>query len=662
MPITNVYRNNPTNNAIGYLQERKKLYKNGPHWKAATVNPSYIQLTFSGKGGTAKLPESLNTFNARQINSGLKTNASLENVTITNSSSEHGSKESMTWQIKVFNRSEFEKLEKIICRYGTKVVAKFGYPKHQIVDQVSVEIKDFIICSFGFNTDDQSNWIITGSAVRATEALKKLECNSGIKAVGLRYKSGNDTFTAKGLAEVMTYDAQNNGSTAIDDINLAGKDGWVFNNFKEHYGKDSPGACVVYKSSFKTRWSGTISKTLQGVNEYFEMASSVTSAVNSVYYNLQYIVSRLIMGQTHAHYKDGVLDSNFEPTTIKFDSKLSKSYVDPNVVSGLPTQIVICGNGKGNYRGPYGPGDELGINFEDVGGAGLDPIKAVISSGSVSTIDPSKIIVERSVILKALESATHKEIPNSDKTNDKSETEETVNVLEFLRKVFQAVKEASGGNIMLGFMQHPEQPNTLVIIDQKNGKAEEQIKCVVFNGIDGDGSTRSLTLNSRAGSPEMASAMMAGQTTQGDPVHNINGDMSKISAKRQANYNKAKKDIKEIIYSPASLVKSRFNAIQESSLCACVNALRINKPDEHTRKYDTPANPGLELNLVIDGVYGFRIGNAISASHMSPAYFNNKAYFMVRGVEHIFNNDGSDWSTGISGILSYYNDIEYVRL
>lgn len=664
MAVTNVYRNNPTDGAIKYLQSRKSLYKNGPHYEAATVNPAYIKLTFSGKGGTKNIPNHLETFEARQINSGLKTNPSLEDVKISNMDTEYGSREAMSWTIKCFNRADFESFEKVICRHGTKVSATFGYAKHWLGDQTSITIKDFIICSFGFNTDQQGNWIITGSATRATEALKKLECNSGIKAKNLRYKSGPDTFTAKGLAEVMTYDAQNNGSKAIDDIDLAGHDGWVFNKFKEHYGplKDA-GACIVYKSSHKTAWSGQISKWLQGAKEYFDAASSVTSSVNTVYYSLQYVVSRLIMGQTHAHYVDGVLDGAFAKTVIKFDPKLSHSWIDNSIISGLPTQVVLCGINKGNYRGSYGPGDELGINFEDVGGAGLSPIKAVLSAGGgVMEVDPSKLILERSVILGALESATHKEVPNADKTNDKTETEETINVLEFLRKLFQVVKEATGGSIMLGFMQHPEEHNTLVIIDQKNGKATEPLKCVVFNGIDGDGSTRTITLASRAGSPEMASSMMAGQTTQGDVIHNLNNDSSAISNKRQKNYNDARRDIRELILSPASLIKSRFDATQESALCACVNAVRINKPDSHTRKYDTPTYPGLELNVELDGVYGFRVGNAISSKHMSPAYFNNKAYFMVRGVEHTFTNNGSDWSTSLSGILSYYSDIEYIHL
>lgn len=663
--MENVYRNNPTNDAIGFLVKRKELYKSGPHYKAATRNPAYIKLTGKGDGGSATLPDHKESFYDRNINAGLKSNPSLEEVQLSYTPTEYGFKEGLSWTIKCFNRADFLKLEPIFCRYGTEISVEFGYPKHWIIDQQKINLKKFLLCTYEFNTDDEGSYIIRGSAVRASEALKKLELLIGGKFNGLFYQSGGKRLPVTGLAELMTYDAQQNGQKAIDDIDLSGKDGVTFIPNQNHSYKESPGAVCVYKASHATIFSGKLSKAWQGLSEKWLGASSVTSSVNLVYYSLEYVVNRLIMGQSHLRYKDSIEGKSlakFSPTAITFDPKLSLSYVDKEIISGLPTQCVFSGIGRGKYLGPYSTGDELGIDFDNVGGKGPSPIKACRSiSGSSLVIDPKRIIVERSVILNALDEAAKKKDSNADKINDKSEREESINVLVFLEEIFRVIKQASGGSIVLGVTQHPEKEDELVIIDQRNGFTGQQLECVVFNGIDGDGSSRSINLKSNAGSPEMASSIMAGQTAQGDAVHNVAGKTSSISSKRQKPYNDAIKERDKLIKSPANLIESRFNSDQETSLASTINAITLNKPETHIKKYDLPTYPGLELDVTLDGCYGFRIGNAISSAHLSPNYEANKAYFMVRSVIHKFDSE-SDWSTELSGLLTFFDNIKYIKL
>ena len=660
--MENVYRNNPTHGALGVLGKRKELYKNGPHYKAATTNPAYFKLTGNPEEGKSisvpgyKLSDS---FPGSQY-SDFKPYPSLEEATISYSPTEYGSKEGLSWSIKCFDRDDFEALEQVFCRYGTEISAEFGYPKHWIVDQQSIQIGKFLLVQFEFNTDDQGCWIIKGSAVRATEALKKLELQIGGKFSGLSYLSGGERYEVRGLIQLMTYDAQQNGQKAIDDINLSGNDGVTFIPNKNHSYKESPGSVCIYKASHKKFFSGKIGKAFQSFSEGWLGASSTTSSVNIVYYSLEYIVNRLIMGQCHLKYKDEIVSSDkFNPTAIIFDPKLSKSFVDGAVLSGLPTQVVLCGLNKGNYAGKYSVGDELGINFEKVGGSGLNPIKSVVGKNGPSTeIDFKKIIIERSVILDAFEEAAKKEDSNSDKINDKLETEESINVMVFLRKIFKSIKEATGGSISLTLTQHPEQNEKMVIVDQRNGYADK-LQCYIFDGINGDGSSRSINLRSNAGSAEMASSMMAGQTSQGDPVYNLAGKMDKIDAKRKSAYNKAQSDVLKLIKSPGELIESRFDSDTEAALQSQINALTISKASSHSKKYDLPTYPGLELDVTLDGCYGFRIGNAFATSHLTPNYFKNKSYFMVRSVTHTFTAN-SDWVTQLSGILTFYDNIEYI--
>ncbi len=406
--MENVYRNNPTHGALGVLQKRRDLYKNGPHYKAATRNPAYFKLTGKGEGGSATVPgvRLSDSFPESQYNK-FKPYPSLEEATITYSPTEYGFKEGLSWSIKCFDRETFKEIEKVFCRYGTEISAEFGYPKHWIVDQQSIKVEKFLLVQFEFNTDDQGCYIVKGSAVRASEALKKLEMLVGGKFGRLQYQSGGELLSVQGLIELMTYDAQQNGKKAIDDINLSGNDGVSFIPDRNHTYSLSekgfstkPGAVIVYKASHKKWMSGKISKGLQSISEGWFGASSTTSSVNIVYYTLEYIVNRLIMGHTHMKYKDDVVESaKFSPTAIVFDPKLSKSYIDKAIISGLPSQCVFAGNNRGKYSGKYSVGDELGINFEKVGGAGLDPLKAVEGSvGPSNIIDFKKIILERTVI------------------------------------------------------------------------------------------------------------------------------------------------------------------------------------------------------------------------------------------------------------------------
>ena len=135
--------------------------------------------------------------------------------------------------------------------------------------------------------------------------------------------------------------------------------------------------------------------------------------------------------------------------------------------------------------------------------------------------------------------------------------------------------------------------------------------------------------------------------------------MDKIDAKRKSAYNKAQSDVLKLIKSPGELIESRFDSDTEAALQSQINALTISKASSHSKKYDLPTYPGLELDVTLDGCYGFRIGNAFATSHLTPNYFKNKSYFMVRSVTHTFTAN-SDWVTQLSGILTFYDNIEYI--
>ncbi len=69
--------------------------------------------------------------------------------------------------------------------------------------------------------------------------------------------------------------------------------------------------------------------------------------------------------------------------------------------------------------------------------------------------------------------------------------------------------------------------------------------------------------------------------------------------------------------------------------------------------------PGIGIDITLDGIFGFYPGNAISSKQLTKGYFKY-TYFYVQSVTHTFNQ--SDWETKITGILSFFKNIEYKYL
>lgn len=647
----NPFRRNPTNGAIGVLQGRSRSYKSGTeYYKSATRNPAWIKVTGVGNGcfgsKTMTLPDNTETFDTTYNPSNkFKLGPILKDVTI-EIGGEFGLAQSINITIQCHTRDDFEQVEKAFLLPGNTITAQFGYGKSWIPsDQQSVSAGPFRVVTFNFTTTTEGYWIATCKAVAAAEAVKNLEVSSIIKEKGLSYLGGSKKFPVTGMMELIAYDAQKNGEKSIDEM----EDGETITP------KGAPGALVVYRpdhlysNMFSTMW-GKI--TFDGKNE-------AEKTFGIVYLTLEYIIKRLIIGQIKQEIAKGIITKDrdlFNKLDIIFDPEMSVSWTSVHTRSGSPTTCLIMGENKGNYKNQSNEGKNFEKDCKD-----LSKVKAVVSkSGNRQKIDHRYILLERGIVTKIFAEMVKKREATADTVDVKDTKELVLPVEDFLKKIFDHIGSCTGGAMQLRLTVHPTDTNKLVVIDQNNGYIPGALKVVVFNPIDGDGSTRSSVIQSNVGSEEYKAYMFAGSSRKGDGAASIRGCKPQADTKRVEVHTDAIKVISQLLYNPGALGANHFGAVQESALIQAMGTLAKTTPQ--SKKYELAPYLGMSIEIELDGVWGFVPGNGISTTQLPPRYLTDKNYFLVKTVTHLFSAEDSTWTTKLSGIMTFYETLEPVRI
>lgn len=648
----NPFRRNPEKGTIAILQSRATLYKNGPHYKAATRSPAYIQVTGTANsclgGTTEKLPYDEATFSSTYSPfTRFKLKPILKEAVI-EYGGEFGLAQSITLTIECYNRNDFERIEKAFLLPGNKISATFGYAKPwNTSEQQGKSIKDFRVATYSFSTTAEGYWIATCKAVAAAEAIKDIEVSTIIKEKNLFYRAGNKKFPVIGMAELIAYDAQKTGESSIDEL----QDG-------ETISPSGGGNIVVYHADHL--FSTAIGSWWNTAKNKFDGKTEAESTANVVYLSLEYIITRLLMGQIKEVIAKGVIQKDrgdFDKLKIKFDDKISHSWCSIHMRSGSPTSCLIMGDNKGNYKNQSGEGKNFETDCKN-----LSLVKAVSErNGNRAKIIHKKILLERSVVVKAFAEATKNRQSTSDSVDVKDTKENVLPIEDFLKKIFDHIGLCTGGAIQLRLIVHPDDKNTLVVADQNNGYIDEKLQVVVLNSIDGDGSTRSCNLQSNVGSEEYKAHMFAGVSKKGDTSAAQRGCKDDVDKKREGEpYTDAIKAISQILYNPGSLGANQFGAVQENALIQAIGKLQ--KATSQVDKFEMVASLGMSIEAELDGVYGFLPGNGISSKHLSNQYFKNNAYFSLKTVSHVFNGETSDWSTKLSGFLTFNKNVQFIHL
>jgi hypothetical protein len=648
--MSSPYKLEPVPNFLSEVQARSTLWKsksiNGEHYKAVVRNPCYCEIS----GGGYSLPDKdYHTFSS--VYGTFKLKPILQSVTL-QLGGDYGLTMSIDAKIKCFTLDDFEKVSKAFCSFKTKDVSvKFGYAKPFAPKEYSSkgEFTGFQVCKYSFNTDDDGSWTVSFTAVGPGEALQSLDIstpppiltNGNLQVILERPKLLAPVHT---LSELLLFHGQGNGTTAKDRVD----DGTVFKC-------DKP-VEMGYAVSFKCKQMLISSGVLTSIAGKTIMGLFQGGDDNYLYYTLEYAVN-----MWNKIASTSYPDTAESKVTIEFDEKYSVAYMHKSIRSARPLNVLLLGDGLGNYdRGVPGK------DFETVCGMPGELNCNLGVTGLMRQIDLKKILIERSTLHNAL--CTDKPEKKKSETNDVKETQEqTVTVKQFFNTIFETIDRATGGGLKLRLAQHPEAGKSggdllkkLIVVDENNGKAD-QLTCVVFDPIDGDGSTRSCSLSADGGSQTYQASMFAGSHNSGDAVVTAAGDNP--ATKRIKEYNSAVKAFNSLLITDKKIQNSGFAEEQLKALEDANSAFAKYAAGQNIEQYKQLVYPGLSIDLTIDGCYGIRPGCAISTTQLPKSHKPDKhLYFYVDTVTHEFDGSSSDWSTKITGKFNKHKPLNPVRL
>jgi hypothetical protein len=616
-----------------------------------------------GGGGSLTYPVNRETWN-KTYGQTFKPLPELDSVTI-DYAGDWGLARKISATIRCYTVNDFKNVQRYFLMPGNEIDVKFGYNVQWSSGQSGVSLKGYKVATFNFNTTDDGMWMCSFEAVSSAEAIKNLDIQSvicnGCNAIGGNGSSGNSgplkyidadgtSHPVKGIAQLIASDSQKNGQTSIDDM----QDGEVITSFTDMNAgakHDNSAAIVVYTGDHLRNTLGKITAWMGGIMKEFGMgASEVESSNNQVYVSLAYVVNRIINDQLLRSLTCQVAHERekFVKLKVEFHPKYSKSKVSDGITSGDPVHVLLLG--KANYKNSSGEGKDFDSDCKNLG--------TVTSYQGGGDIKLQNILLHRDVIIAAFNEATQKRESESDTTDVKNMKEEVVNIVDFFNKISDQISSVTGGAISLRLVENPDDTTSLIVVDQNYG-VTSTLQCVVFDPIDGDGSTIKCSLQSNVGSQEYKAAMFVGASKKGDSVANLRGCKEKLTAQRGNEHAKALEDYNAIVTSPGNMGKNYFDGTEINALKSVM--ARLNKSNDQAATNETIHYPGLSMTIDIHGVWGFVPGNAISTTQVPSEWRNAyKSYFMLRRVTHKFQ--ASQWVTTLDGILAYYPNTSYIQL
>ena len=645
------FRKNIDGSVIKLLQERSAAWKKGKsssHWDASVRNPAYITISCAG----VTLPRNEKTFG--EVYNNFKPGPLLKNVTLTQGGT-YGLTQELSAEIQCHTMSDFLTVEDAYGKIHNEVTIHFGYPNKSYAKKgydYHKQLKGYMIVSYEFNTTSEGYWIYKIKAMAAGDALRDFDLQVGAlpkEFTKLQVKIDGENHNVTDFLELLDSHAQGNGQKALDEVD-SGTSRFITSQ------TGGIGSLVLYDITTVNNGGPRFLAGIVGIAEKMTSGHDLL-----VFYTLEYIVN--IINKTLIA-KGKEINKTFAASgaEIIFDED-SISYLDPNIVSARPFQVLIMGNGTGNYRNKNG----RGIDFEKNAGNNPD-LHAVSPGGPDGThkIDLKKILISQEVIMTAF-NMEKGEKGKYEETSVKATKDGGLRLDDFFRQIFSTIDKATGGAIALRLsipsetlLNGGERMNKLVIYDENNGYYEGPLNCVVFDPINGDGTTRSCSVSSDAGSQTYQGAMYAGTQTSNDscaPVHKVSDseEYEEVKTKNQTKREETIEKWKKIMRDPGKLQKSGFSESNQKGLEECNTA--FHKTIARKEDLNILAYPGLKLSLELDGIYGFRIGHAIRTMTMSPRFFEANAYFHITEVTHNFNGDTSDWSTQIEAQIALHNNL-----
>lgn len=669
----NFFKRNPQDGAVGRLKQRARVNREGPRFVSATRQPAWAKVVATGGscGKTHKFSISSGSdkFNERH-DSKFKHEPTLDKVNLIYGG-DYGMNIELEIQITAHNREDFNQIEKALLVPGSKITLSFGYtsnidPSVQGGYLPSKTEKGFRTVSFAFSTTANGAYVCTCKASAPAQWMRTIETKVSLpnkmnvgQYIITGWAGGTSKADVVGMPELLAYDAQSNGEDSIDEWD----EGKTFTIGKR-------GHVVVYAGNTvdQNNW---FNRTVKYFTTYGDEADSENTR-NKVYYTLGYVIDRLVNGVIlqnaieSASKKDKVDMLNLKVTL----PEKQFSVIPNHISSGDPTRILFLGDGYAKFRAK---GEET-VDFYELA-ENKSAVRAAkwLDGDKASQITHSKILIAKSVLEEALKDSTAEKMEekDSDKDSVKGTDSKEISLEQFLNNIFSTIKEVCGGAINLGLTVDPndETKSTLRVVDRNYGRSEP-LEIIVLNPIDSDGVTRECSIKSNVGSQQYQAYMFTGGSGEKDAVTHLRDcqGSDNDSGEREALYYKAVTNIEELAgleNGKGTLLKSGFASAQSESLIAAFKVIYNNVDvvqGDHKRKFRMMPYMGMELSATLDGIWGLVPGNGLFTTQVPFKYHQNGAYFNIRSVEHTIEN--SDWSTSVSGILTYHpkNELELIRL
>jgi hypothetical protein len=645
--------NEPTDKAFDILKSRRGFYnshKNNQYYKTSMRNNAWVSVTIDG----LTLPDNNNTFKSQYGGGGLKPPPILENVDIAFFSSE-GQSLTIKVNFRCFTRKDFKIMESRWMRYVRLGNVYWGYknPYHK-AEQTGNEIKGMQVSNYSFSAAEDGSYVCSVSLIAPGAFLKSADVKMGMKDAqtksnqGLVYKTKNvfgnvSKHFVNSIEELLLFDAQQNGETVTDDIadNTRIKTQW--------------GDILIYHPPEKGGMAGAFQRSLGKLVGRLFNSGDKQWTYHSEYFSLEYIVNRIINDQMLGFFRDNVVEKQKDiASKIKLvcNEVVTNAYGYSHVRSADPAAILLLGKNRGTYISPDGAGKD----FENGGASGGSSVTCLIGGDNA---DISKVMFERSVIEDALESAADA-VENTDvasKPGGVKATKVSIRIDTFIEKLSSRLKEATGEIYELALIEDPKDIRRMLVIVSSNG-ASKVTPCFVFDPIDGDGGTRSMSITSGAGSEEYRRAQFALATGASDPTVLIAQKQVEADAKRLKNYADAVHSINE--YVTKTLPESAFDITSTAGLAQSLKKYKESFSSKLRKTTFFEPYAGLTLSGTIDGVWGLRAGNLVHTTLTPETPYRKQSTgicFRVSNVSHSISN--GDWVTTFEASMTTAN-LKYI--
>ena len=313
--------------------------------------------------------------------------------------------------------------------------------------------------------------------------------------------------------------------------------------------------------------------------------------------------------------------------------------------TGAPNDLQVCEMGK-MYNSPKGRGGTQ-------------------NAFSLQDGDLSKILINKDLLAGILD-----ELGGLTTTITKVDEDVSKSTIgKFFGKLFQVIKNASGGAIDLSLVPDPDTSKQkmegydsqnqyideftdVLLIKNANEKVESKAKIPIFNKRDGSKSEFSLQSKIPKASQAAAFGGQKGPTNESGAVKIVN-EINEPDTKPSVEKPEATKA--NLIEAKSAMNRSKYSADSVQAFTGMLKEIvNIQDPAEQITKR-LSIFP-LELSLDFLGINGFKFGDTVSTGQLPPKYrteitkgsANAKVGFTVTKVNHTFK--GKSWRTSLDAV------------